>query len=116
METSRKKKDFHLEMFGDRLTSEMMRHELTQKDLAEAAGCSQAAISKYLNGRIPKAKELLKLADLLGVSMEWLLAGSTPPSGEPFIQDNWRQRAREAEKKLQKLRSDLETLLRKADL
>jgi len=113
METGGKKKDFHLEMFGDRLTSEMMRHHLTQKDLAEAAGCSQAAISKYLNGRIPKAKELLNLSDLLGVSMEWLLAGSVPPSGEPFIQDNWRQRARDAEKKLAKLRADLEAALKK---
>ncbi|NJL42136.1 MAG: helix-turn-helix transcriptional regulator, partial [Leptolyngbyaceae cyanobacterium SM1_4_3] len=40
-------------MFGERLYSEMERARLKQGDLAKAAGCSQAAISRYLNGRIP---------------------------------------------------------------
>jgi transcriptional regulator with XRE-family HTH domain len=68
-----------INLFGERLYSEMERARLKQADLANAAGCSQAAISRYLNGRIPKAAELYALSKLLGVSMEWLLMGGPDP-------------------------------------
>lgn len=48
---------------------------LTQAELAKALKVSQAAISKYLNERIPPAEVLLRLAQLGNTTVEWLLTG-----------------------------------------
>lgn len=50
---------------------------LTQKALADKIGISQAAISKWLNGSIPRGDQLALAATTLGVSMEWLLTGDS---------------------------------------
>ena len=55
---------------------ELMQHKgLTQKDLADLVGISQPAISLYLQGRIPPADVLFRIAQLGNISMEWLLTG-----------------------------------------
>jgi transcriptional regulator with XRE-family HTH domain len=51
----------------------MKRRGLTQIELAAKTGVTQAAISKWLNGTVPKGDQLLALAGSLGVTMEWLL-------------------------------------------
>jgi len=48
---------------------------LTQAELARALKVSQAAISKYLNERIPPAEVLYRLAVLGQTTVEWLLTG-----------------------------------------
>ncbi len=65
---------------------EMIRRDkqLTQDQLAAALKLSQAAVSKYLNQRIPSAEALLKLARLGNTSIEWILTGAEyrPASGQ----------------------------------
>lgn len=43
-----------------------MRGELTQKELADMVGITQAAIAKYESGRIPKREILDKIAAAVG--------------------------------------------------
>lgn len=48
--------------------------EMTQKDLAEASGITQAAISRYMNsGRIPTGRVLVRICKALEVTPNWLL-------------------------------------------
>ncbi len=51
---------------------------LTQRELADALGISQPAVSQYLRGRMPQADVLYRLAKLGNCSMEWLLTGEQP--------------------------------------
>ncbi len=56
--------------------------------LATATGLPYTLVRKYLTGSVPGADKAVKLADALGVSLEWLLAGRgsmTPrlPAGAP---------------------------------
>lgn len=48
---------------------------LNQEQLAAKLHISQPAVSKYLKDRIPPADILLKLADLGGTTIEWILTG-----------------------------------------
>jgi transcriptional regulator with XRE-family HTH domain len=48
---------------------------LTQAGLAQALSTTQPAVSKYLQGRMPPAEVLYRLAGLAEVSMEWILTG-----------------------------------------
>lgn len=54
---------------------------MVQADLAVSLGVSQAAVSRWLGGRVPRAGELYRLAKLFGVSMESLLGAE--PDVEP---------------------------------
>jgi transcriptional regulator with XRE-family HTH domain len=49
--------------------------KLSQADLAALLGVTQPAIHHYLQGRIPPAGVLLRLAQLQGTSIEWILTG-----------------------------------------
>ena len=45
-----------------------------QCELAKAVGISNSMISHYIHGRsLPSAAVLIKMADYLGVSIDWLL-------------------------------------------
>jgi len=48
---------------------------LNQEQLAAKLNISQPAVSKYLKDRIPPADILLKLANLGGTTVEWILTG-----------------------------------------
>ncbi len=55
----------------------MQQLQLTQKQFAEKLQVTQPAVSKYMQGRIPPATVLLRLAKLSGAGMEWILTGRT---------------------------------------
>ena len=47
---------------------------LSQKEIAQSLGVTQSLISAYEKGeRVPPIKKLLRLADILGVTIEELL-------------------------------------------
>ncbi len=56
----------------------MAVRRVNQASLASAIGVTQAAVSKWLNGSIPKGDQLYRLARALGARMEWLISGETP--------------------------------------
>ena len=54
---------------------------LTQRQLADQIGTSQASISKWLRGAMPQADQLHAASTALGVTMEWLLTGESSTTG-----------------------------------
>jgi transcriptional regulator with XRE-family HTH domain len=66
-------------IFAELLRVEMARAGLSQKELADAAGLTQASVSRYLADlREPKWRDVQKLADALGVPVTAFLEDDTP--------------------------------------
>lgn len=65
-------------IFADTLRALMQEREVTQVQLADQAGVTQASVSGWLQGSIPKGDVLYRLARCLRVSMEYLLTGQHP--------------------------------------
>jgi transcriptional regulator with XRE-family HTH domain len=64
--------------FSGRFSRLIKESDLTQKELAAAIGVAESAIVNYKRGRVPKAEELLKIAQHFGVTVDWLLTGKGP--------------------------------------
>jgi len=65
---------------AERITQIMKWSEITQKVLADYLNISQPAVSLYLQGRMPPADVLLKIAKLGDTTVEWILTGESTPS------------------------------------
>ena len=60
-------KDEWLETFGTNLLNIMNEKGISQRELADAAGVSEATISRYVNKRqIPNANVIVAIANALG--------------------------------------------------
>lgn len=55
--------------------------KLNGAKLAAEVGVTPTAVSRYRQGRIPGAEELLRLAKALKVSAKWLVTGEGPKNG-----------------------------------
>ena len=63
-----------INIFGDNLASILDDYRMTQRDLADAAGLSEAAISQYINKqRMPSIKAIINIADALEMSIDELI-------------------------------------------
>lgn len=61
---------------GYRLFKLLKANGMTQKELAYTIGASEVSISRYVNNeRNPRAMVLYRMAEVLGVSAEYLLTG-----------------------------------------
>lgn len=63
------------EIFGERMKVAMKRiNRMKQSELAEITGITEVTISRYINSqRVPKVTEILKIADALDVSCDYLM-------------------------------------------
>lgn len=62
---------------GYRLLELLKAKDMTQKELAYTIGVSEVSISRYVNNAIkPRTMVLYKMAEVLGVSAEYLLTGN----------------------------------------
>lgn len=62
---------------GDRIREMLKNKGMTQRELAEKAGITEASISRYINDkRIPKITFVRKIADALGTTIDYLIEGS----------------------------------------
>ena len=69
------------EKFNERLQQAISRSGMTQKELAEKVGITEAAVSHYLKGdRMPRSAVAVKLADVLNMSVDELMGGNTETS------------------------------------
>ncbi|GLV05512.1 MULTISPECIES: helix-turn-helix domain-containing protein [Akkermansia] len=104
-------------IFSLRLLEAMKSNGLTQKELADSAGITQAAVSRYLREEnTPRASELGALAIALGVSMDWLWgrSGNKEEQHEHYHDlENWKVRAIKSEEKLKMLKSAMQGWLKK---
>lgn len=64
-----------METLGTRLQHTLNLKGLTQEDVANAVGVSQTAISDIAIGKTKRPRNILELANVLGVSAEWLMTG-----------------------------------------
>ena len=61
-------------VFATRLVSQMKAIGLTQKELAQKVGVTEAAMSRYVNGeRQPYLVTANRIAQVLGVHLQWLV-------------------------------------------
>ena len=72
-----------METIGDRIKKarEGLPSEMKAVDLAKAVGVSKEAVSQWESGAIKniKPENLIKCADVLGVSIRWLVFGGNDP-------------------------------------
>lgn len=71
--------------FSDRLRELRLKKNLKQKQVADALGISESAYGYYEQGRRePSQESLVKLAEILNTSVDYLLTGTeSKPSGIP---------------------------------
>ncbi|MDR2730245.1 MAG: helix-turn-helix domain-containing protein [Treponema sp.] len=88
--------------FKDNLKAELIYSGMIVKELASKAGLKKHTIDNYLSvrGRMPAADVAVRIADVLGVSVEYLIKGSgTTENKTPvYFTPEVRQMARIAEK------------------
>ncbi len=78
---------------GERIKKLRKEHKLTQEELGKMLGVQKAAIQKYEKGTVTNIKKesLLKLADILGTTPEYILgwdgaaSGLEPVSAADFV-------------------------------
>lgn len=69
--------------FGGRLSALLNEKRISQKELSEKAGVTEAAISHYVKGdRIPRASVLAKIADELETTSDYLMNGTASNTQE----------------------------------
>lgn len=61
---------------GERIRALLEQKKMTQRNLAERVGCTEAAVSHYVKGdRIPRATVMAKIAAVLGTTTDYLAGG-----------------------------------------
>lgn len=66
-----------MEKLGDRITILLKKKHIAQKDLANAVGVTESALSRYINNaREPKLEVLANLATALDTTVDYLTTGA----------------------------------------
>lgn len=73
---------------GNRIQQLRKEKGLSQTQLAEQSGVSYAQISRYeIKGAQPPAEVLNRLADVLGISVDFLINGNTSEKAQNTLKD-----------------------------
>lgn len=71
---------------GKRMNELLVNRHMTQKELAQKAGITEAAVSHYIKGdRIPRSSVLSKIAMVLDTTSEFLLEGVPQNSADELL-------------------------------
>ena len=71
---------------GERFKELLEKKKMTQHELAERVGCTEAAISHYIKGdRIPRSSVLAKIAVTLDTTSDYLSEGVPVDSRDELI-------------------------------
>jgi len=60
---------------GERILEAAKQKKLSQGELSKMLGISQASVSAWKTGSVPSSDKIVPLAEILGVSIEYLLTG-----------------------------------------
>lgn len=92
--TNESKLAYMIETIGERIRKERIAQDLTQQDLADAAGTTRSAIGQIESGitKSPKPDHVYHIARRLNRSLEWLITGKGSkypmPQGSGFADHN----------------------------
>ncbi|WP_083951155.1 helix-turn-helix domain-containing protein [Sphingobium abikonense] len=75
--------DIEMTVLADRLREAMAARNMDQSELADAAGCTQGAISQILVGKTQRSRFLPEIAGALGVELDWLRGVPNAEQGAP---------------------------------
>lgn len=75
-----------MEKFKDKLRSLMVENNVSQEDLAVAVNVSQASISKYLKGSIPKSNISQAIASFFKVDHKWLASDAVDKTHLDYLE------------------------------
>lgn len=90
-------KEQFLKNFGMRIKEARIKKGWSQEQLANKLGTSKSVISGYETGRNDPAQSMvIKLADSLGVSINWLMFGEEKEEPEEELKEEVKILAREA--------------------
>lgn len=84
-----------MSLIGERLREARIRRGLTQAEVAEKLGVTRSVIARYESGiNDPPSENISKLAEILGVSADYLLGRTDNPtssngSGGPPIEEEF---------------------------
>ena len=68
-------------LIAGRIINALNRSGVSQRQLADATGMTEVSISRYVKGkRMPSAEILGRIADVLGVTTDYLITGKTEPT------------------------------------
>lgn len=74
-----------MDNMGERIKEMLEKQNMSQKELAEKVGCTEAAISHYIKGdRVPRAIVITNIAAALKTTAEYLVSGEN--NGEEIVQ------------------------------
>jgi len=86
---------------SEKLKTAVEASGLKKKEIAEASGISQVALSKYLGGVVtPKQENLSKIAKALGVDLNYFYSDGEGAVLSARELEHWKRRALDAEGKL----------------
>lgn len=93
---------------SDKLREAVEASPLKKKEIAERAGITQVALSKYISGVVqPKQENLTKIAKALGMELSTFLIDESEASQMAAELQEWKRRAMKAEKQLENLKKVL---------
>lgn len=73
------------EAIGRRIVEARQKSGLSQTDLGLKTGIAQTQISRYESGRsVPRRASMLRLAEALGVQVDWLMSGNAASWPSPI--------------------------------
>ena len=80
---------FSSHQIAERIKSEIRQSKIGTLEMLDACGLSKNALTTMVNGSMPKANSLGKIAEALGVSVDYLLGltdNPSPPNTEtPYV-------------------------------
>ncbi len=73
-------KEMKWTVFGERLSKELEKKQLSYRQFAERTGMTTTTVCRYAKcERVPRASEIIKTAEALGVTCDYLLGLSDDP-------------------------------------
>ena len=60
---------------GERILAIAKSKKISQTDIAKKIGVAQSSVSQWKTGSVPSSDKIVPIAEILGVSIEYLLTG-----------------------------------------
>lgn len=73
---------------GKRIEKAMADGKKTRKELAEALGISTMAVGNLINDQVKKPRNIIEIAEFLGVDVKWLQTGENPQPSLSKVESN----------------------------